>query len=169
MTAPSYDAGEQLRVTVDANGVLHVHHGAHEIAQIKSLLGDAIKVTADGRSWRLTHTDDGGWEAEGTPAASYTRRALRKDRLAVGTRDYSVGAKKVDGLLRLRVDKNGRKPALVGELLGPPPPEADAHATIALATASLVLGADLSMSAAHSAINGDNRSAAIHYGATPGY
>ena len=164
MAAPSYDAGEKLRVTIDGNNTLRVHHGATEIATLKSILGGAVKLEADGRTWRLTRTDD-GWTATGDPPASLAHRALRSDRLTIGAHEYGVKARSVTNVLRLRVDKSGRRPELRGEILQPPPPGADAHATIALATAALLLGADLSVSAAHSEINGDNRSAAIHYGA----
>jgi hypothetical protein len=158
---PSYDPGEQLRVSPDGNGVLRVRHGGTEVATIKRSLGGGVRVEADGRRWQLESTDD-GWEAVGEPPASLRHRALRSDVLTIGATAYDVGRREVKGLLELRVDKSGRKPVVVGRIVGEA--GADAHATIALATAAIVLDADLGISAAHAAINGDNISAALRYG-----
>ena len=160
MAAPSYDPGEQLRVTRD-HATLRIHHGAAEIATIKPMLGGGAKVTADGRTWRLIETDF-GWEAEGDPPATLLRRSLRSDLLTIGTNDYAVGRRAVKGLVRFEDDRT--RPGLCGEILAAPRADADAHATIALATAAVVLGVDLTPDPAHAGINGDNVSAAIHYG-----
>jgi hypothetical protein len=162
----SYDAGERLRITVDANGALRVSHGAREIATIKSVIGGAIKVEADGRTWRLTETAN-GWFGAGDPSATMVRRSLRSDVLRIGDDEYKVSGRTVKGLLKLTVDKSGHKPAVTGELLGSP--RTDGHATVALATAAVVLGVDLSMGAAHSTINGDNISSAVRYGVGMGH
>jgi hypothetical protein len=122
-----------------------------------------VKIVADERAWRIEETDD-GWRAAGQPEATLTRRTLRADVLTIGADAYTVKGRTVKNLLKLELDKSGRKPVLTGEILKPPPPEADAHATIALAIAALLLGVDLSVSAAHAEINGDNIAAAVHYG-----
>ena len=163
MRPASYDRGEQLRVTRDANGALRVHHGANEVATIKPVIGGDVKVTAGDRTWRLSQTED-GWEAAGDPPAALRRRALRSDVLIVGDTELCIGRRSVKGLLRFRSDDGGRQRCLLADILGPPPPHPDAHATVALATAAVVLGTDLRPDPAHAGINGDNISAATRYG-----
>ena len=56
MSAPSYDAGERLRIMVAANGALRVDHGAREVAvtgkSVKRLL--RLRLGKDGRKPTLT-------------------------------------------------------------------------------------------------------------------
>ncbi|MDQ3739708.1 MAG: hypothetical protein M3320_02985 [Actinomycetota bacterium] len=163
MAAASYDPGEQLRISRDAHATLRVEHGAHEIATIKRALGGAVRIDADGRSWRLT-TDDDGWTAAGEPHATFRRRLLRSAVLTIGDDQYEISRRTVKGLLRFRKDTDGARPIVRGEILAPPPQHADQHAVIALATAAVVLGVDLTTTSVGSEVNGDNRSAAIRYG-----
>lgn len=159
--AASYDAGEELRVTRDAAGTLLLHHGARQVATIKQVIGGAYRVDADGRSWRLK-TDDGGWTAQGDPAAALRRAGLfGSDRLTVGTVEHKVGGLKVKGLLRFRKDTHGTKPCLRGEILAPPRGE-DPHALIVLATAAVVLGVNLKPPEAHIPAPESQATAAYH-------
>jgi hypothetical protein len=65
-------------------------------------------------------------------------------------------------LLRATRTKDRRRPALDIEIVTPP--GGDAHATVALATAALTLGVDLSPTRAMPNFNGDNVGAALRYG-----
>jgi hypothetical protein len=160
----SYDPGEQLRVSRDSSGTLVVHHGANAMATIKQAIGGGVRIEADGRSWRLKTTDE-GWEAEGDPPAALRHRTLRSDVLTVGRADYAVRGQRVKGLLSFRTETagNGRR-RLVADILESPPPGTDAHALVVLATAAVVLAADLTSSSVHDGVNGDNMSAALRYG-----
>jgi hypothetical protein len=165
VTTHSYDAGEQLRVT-GGSGVLRIEHGANEIARIKTLFGGkGIRIEAGDRAWRVTQDEDGGWTAAGDPPARLQRNLFRPAVLTIGDTQWKVRRRTVQGLLRFRSDDAPGRPALKGEILAPPPPQADAHALMVLAAAAVAIGLDLSAPlGAHSGINGDNRSAALTYG-----
>ena len=160
----SYDAGERLHVTRDGPGGLLVSHGARDLARIKRTIGGGVRVDADERCWRLALAED-GWRAEGEPEGSLRRRVLRSAVLTVGDAEYGVRGRTVKGLLRFRrVTRSGR-PAVEGEILSDVASGLDGHAVIALATAAVVLGVDLTTTSVGSEVNGDNISAAIRYGA----
>ncbi len=138
----SYDAGEEIRVTRDGSLRLHVHHGAHELATMRPVLGGEVRIDAGGRTWRLTQ-HDGGWTAQGDPPAALATTFLGGRRLTVGNQELAVRGKKVKGLLRFTKDSNGAKPCLRGEIVKPPPPGTDPHALVVLATAAVCLGVNL--------------------------
>ena len=142
----SYDAGERIRVTRDSGAALRVSHGATEIATIKRALGDD------------------GWRAAGDPPGLLRRRLFRSAILTVGDARYAVRGRKVKGLLRFRRTTAGGRPAVEGELLATVPPDVDGHAVVALATAAVVLGVDLTTTSVGSEVNGDNIAAAARYG-----
>ncbi|HEX8120914.1 MAG TPA: hypothetical protein VF549_06580 [Solirubrobacteraceae bacterium] len=166
MPTHSYDAGEHLRVIRDDKNVLRIHHGGSEIATLKSVIGGGVRLDAHGRTWRLT-TDEAGWRATGDPPATLRHRALRGDRLTIGGHEYTVSSTSVKGpdglLLRAAKTKDARRPALTIEIVTPPPQSQDPHASVALATAALVMSVDLNPTRATPNFNGDNVSAALRY------
>jgi len=143
----SFDPGEALRVTRDATGVLHVHHGAREIATITRTLGGGVRVAAADRAWRLAPAGKKGWRAEGDPPAELRRRRLRPKHLTLAGDRYAIGRRTVkdsegNELLRLSKDEVNGKPAIRAEIVTAPP-EPDPLAVLALTTAAAVIGVDL--------------------------
>ncbi len=161
-----YDPGETLRVTRDAKGTLHLHHGARAIASITRTIRGDVRIEADGRTWRLKTTDD-GWIAEGEPRATLRHRPLRSDVLTIGGERLTVSGgtvKTTDGrLVRYRDAEHGGRRALAAKI-DAAPPGPDPQALVVLATAAAVLGADLAENRSTANLNGDNISAALRYG-----
>jgi hypothetical protein len=169
VAAHSFDAGEQLSVVRDAGGALLLRHGARHLATLKQTIGGGVRLEADGRSWRLSRTED-GWTAAGDPPATFARRRLLPgDRLTIGDTRLTVRGRTVKGphgrMLRFAApDRSARTPAITARIGVPPPQDADATAIVALATAAVVLDADLSPAATTASLNGDNVAAAVRYG-----